>query len=152
MKSTFKEKVFHSCCSSLGLLILRIVIGGTFMAHGSQKLFGWFDGPGLSGTTSMMEGLGLEPALLLAILSGCGEFFGGLFLFLGLLTRPFAIVLMINMIVAIFSVHISHGFFITSGGYEYALVLLTIPFMYLITGPGCYAIDTLIYKHLHKKH
>lgn len=152
MKSTFKEKIFHSCCTSLGLLILRIVIGITFMAHGSQKLFGWFGGGGLSGTAAMMEGLGIEPASLMAVLSGCGEFFGGLFLFIGLLTRPFALVLMINMTVAILTVHITHGFFSTAGGYEYALVLLTVALMYLINGPGRYAFDTLIYNALHKKH
>lgn len=152
MKSSLKAKLFHSCCNSLGQLILRIIFGITFMAHGSQKLFGLFGGGGLTGTASMMEGLGLHPSLLMAILSGCGEFFGGLFLLIGLLTRPFAFVLIINMAVAILTVHLPHGFFGSAGGYEYPLLLLTVALMYLITGPGRYSIDKLIYNTLNKQY
>ena len=88
----------------LSTVPLRIGAGVIFMAHGAQKLFGWFGGYGLEGTGGWMESIGLAPGYLMALLAGSAEFFGGLFLVLGLLVRPSAVVLAITMLVAI---HIS---------------------------------------------
>lgn len=107
-----------------GLTILRIIVGLTFAAHGSQKLFGLFGGPGLEGMGQWMESLGMTPGYLLALLAGSAEFFGGLALVIGLLVRPAALALSVTMLVAIFSVHIGNGFFISANGFEYALALL----------------------------
>ena len=94
------------------------------MAHGAQKLFGWFGGYGLEGTGQWMESIGLAPGFLMALLAGSAEFFGGLALIVGLLTRPAALVSAFTMLIAIFSVHIQNGLFMSNNGYEFALSLL----------------------------
>ncbi|HEQ0098076.1 TPA: DoxX family protein, partial [Pseudomonas aeruginosa] len=119
-------KTILSTNAGAGLAILRIVTGLTLMSHGSQKLFGMFGGAGLNGMAQWFESIGLTPGYLLATLAGSAEFFGGLALVIGLLVRPASVVVGFTMIVAIFSVHIGNGFFITDNGYEYALTLLMI--------------------------
>lgn len=146
MRGLFTSKNTH-----FGLLIIRLMIGVVFMAHGSQKLFGCFGGPGLEGTAAMMSSLGIQPPQLMALLSGSAEFFGGLLLFLGFFTRLAAIALIINMAVAILYVHLPSGFFITDGGYEYALTLLVVAFAYLVTGPGCISFDQLLARKHRKR-
>ncbi|WP_234827394.1 DoxX family protein [Pseudomonas savastanoi] len=94
-----------------GLTLLRVIVGIAFIAHGSQKLFGAFGGYGLEGTAQYMESLGLTPGYLMALMSGSAEFFGGLGLLLGLLARPAAVVVILLLLVAIFTVHIHNGFF-----------------------------------------
>lgn len=106
---------------SLAGLALRIPAGIIFMAHGAQKLFGAFGGYGLEGTGQWMASIGLEPGYLMALAAGSAEFFGGLALLLGLLTRPAALVLAVTMIVAILSVHIGNGLFMSNNGYEFGL-------------------------------
>ncbi|EKO3420144.1 DoxX family protein [Vibrio fluvialis] len=123
-------------------LALRIPIGITFMAHGSQKLFGWFGGYGLEGTGQWMASIGIEPGVLMAFLAGSGEFFGGLFLLIGLLTRPAAFVTAFTMVVAILSVHIGNGLFMANNGYEFGLALLTASVSLLISGAGKVSIDS----------
>ncbi|MEF1292180.1 DoxX family protein, partial [Vibrio sp. M260118] len=90
-------------------LVLRVPVGIVLAAHGAQKLFGWFGGYGLDGTGQWMASIGLAPGHLMALMAGSAEFFGGLALIFGLLTRPAALVNAFAMLVAIFSVHISHG-------------------------------------------
>ena len=124
-----------------GISLLRIVTGLTFAAHGSQKLFGWFGGNGLAGTAGWLSSMGMEPGLLMAILAGSAEFFGGLALVLGLLTRPAAIVAAFTMLVAIFSVHIGNGLFAADGGYEYALVLMVALIALAVQGGGYLSMD-----------
>jgi putative oxidoreductase len=133
--------------NSLSPLALRIPLGIIFAAHGAQKLFGWFGGYGLEGTGQWMASIGLEPGILMAALSGSAEFFGGIFLILGLLTRPTALVLAVTMLVAIFTVHISHGLFMSNNGYEFALALLAGAVSLLISGGGRASVDKLIIKH-----
>lgn len=130
--------------AGIGLTLLRITTGLTFMAHGSQKLFGWFNGPGIAGMAQWFDSLGLEPSHILVILSGCAEFFGGLALVIGLLVRPAALVLIITMAVAIFTVHIHNGFFITNNGFEYAFTLIMICVALIISGAGKYSADQAI--------
>lgn len=129
-----------------GMILLRIVIGIIFMAHGSQKLFGMFGGGGLSGTAMFLESLGISSGFFMAILVGSTEFFGGLALILGLLVRPAAFALFIAMLVAIFSVHINNGLFMSNNGYEYPLSLLVISLMILIDGAGRLSLDNYLVK------
>ena len=86
-------------------LILRVPVGIVFVAHGAQKLFGWFGGYGLEGTGQWLASIGLEPGYLMALLAGGAEFFGGIALIIGLLTRHAAAVTAFAMLIAIFSVH-----------------------------------------------
>ncbi|ENN6812727.1 DoxX family protein [Vibrio fluvialis] len=125
-------------------LALRIPIGITFMAHGSQKLFGWFGGYGLEGTGQWMASIGIEPGVLMAFLAGSGEFFGGLFLLIGLLTRPATFVTAFTMVVAILSVHIGNGLFMANNGYEFGLALLAASVSLLISGAGKVSIDSAV--------
>ncbi|MCP3130220.1 DoxX family protein [Shewanella sp. KJ2020] len=128
---------------SLAPLALRIPIGIILLAHGSQKLFGWFGGYGLEGTGQWMASIGLTPGYLMALMAGSSEFFGGLFLLLGLLTRPTALVLSFTMLVAIFSVHIGNGLFLTNNGYEFGLALLAATVSLTFSGAGKFALDNL---------
>lgn len=122
-------------------LALRLPVGIIFMAHGSQKLFGWFGGYGLEGTGQWMASIGLEPGYLMALLAGSGEFFGGLALLIGLLTRPAALVAAFTMIVAILTVHIGNGLFMSNNGYEFGLALLAASISLLISGGGNLSAD-----------
>ncbi|MFV0575915.1 MAG: DoxX family protein [Vibrio sp.] len=135
--------------SSFAPLILRVPTGIILMAHGSQKLFGWFGGGGLEGTGQFMASLGLEPGMLMAVLAGSGEFFGGLFILLGLLTRPAAAVAAFTMLVAIGSVHLPHGLFLSNGGYEYALALLAITVSLVFSGSGRCGLDNILIQKRH---
>jgi putative oxidoreductase len=127
--------------AGLGSLALRLPVGIILVAHGAQKLFGWFGGYGLEGTGQWMASIGLGPGYLMALLAGSAEFFGGIALILGLLTRPAALVSAFTMLVAIFSVHISHGLFMSNNGYEFALSLFAAALALTIQGGGSYAID-----------
>ncbi|WP_198780595.1 MULTISPECIES: DoxX family protein [Shewanella] len=128
---------------SLAPLALRIPIGIILLAHGAQKLFGWFGGYGLEGTGQWMASIGLTPGYLMALMAGSSEFFGGLFLLFGLLTRPTALVLSFTMVIAIFSVHIDNGLFLTNNGYEFGLALLAATASLAISGAGRFALDNL---------
>lgn len=122
-------------------LLLRIPTGIIFIAHGAQKLFGAFGGYGLEGTGQWMASIGLEPGYFMALAAGSAEFFGGLAILIGLLTRPSALILAITMLVAIFSVHISNGLFMSNNGYEFGLSLLAISIALTITGGGAFSLD-----------
>lgn len=137
-------KAVFTTRAGYGLTIVRILVGIIFIAHGSQKLFGAFGGYGLEGTGQYMASLGLTPGYLMALLSGSAEFFGGLGLVIGLLARPAAVVLALTLVVAIFSVHISHGLFMANNGYEFALALLGGSIAVLIEGAGKLSVDRAI--------
>ena len=141
--STLTQTVL-STRAGYGLTVLRIFVGIIFAAHGSQKLFGWFGGNGLAGTAQWLESIGLAPGTLMALLSGGTEFFGGLALIVGLLVRPAALGLAFTLLVAIFSVHISHGLFMANNGYEFALALLGGSIAVLVEGAGKLSIDRAI--------
>lgn len=128
-------------------LFLRVPVGIILVAHGAQKLFGWFGGYGLTGTGQFMSSLGLEPGYLMALLAGSAEFFGGLALVLGALTRPAALVSAFTMLVAIFSAHISNGLFMANNGYEYALTLLAATLSLVVMGAGSVSLDELLAKY-----
>lgn len=129
-------------------LPMRIGAGAIFASHGAQKLFGWFGGYGLEGTAGWMTSIGLEPGLLMAGMAGGAEFFGGVFLFLGLLVRPAALMLAITMIVAIVTVHLQNGLFMSNNGYEFGLALLVISIALLFRGAGSLSVDRLLHAKL----
>jgi putative oxidoreductase len=136
--------------SGLDTLALRIAAGAIFAAHGAQKLFGWFGGYGLEATASWMVSIGIEPGILMAILAGSAEFFGGLLLIAGLLTRPAALALTFTMVVAIVTAHLDNGFFMANNGYEFALALLAISVGLVFRGGGSLSVDRLINIQLKK--
>jgi len=133
--------------ASFGQLALRIPVGIIFVAHGAQKLFGWFGGYGLEGTGQWMASIGLNPGYPMALLAGSAEFFGGLALILGLLVRPAAAVLAFTMITAIFAVHIGNGLFMSNDGYEFGLALLAASVALAISGAGRGSLDALLSRN-----
>ena len=130
-------------------LILRLVFGVVFFAHGAQKLLGWFGGPGFSGTMGMFTGY-LHIPVPLAFLAIAAEFLGGLGLILGFLTRIAAFGIAVNMLVAIATVHHSYGFFMNwtgtqkGEGFEYHLLVLAITAYLIIRGAGALSVDRAI--------
>ncbi|MDO9417350.1 DoxX family protein [Pararhizobium sp.] len=134
--------------SNAGLesVTLRVPIGLILAAHGSQKLFGWFGGYGLEGTGQWMASVGLTPGFAMALLAGSAEFFGGVALMLGLMTRPAAIVSAITMLVALFWVHWGNGFFLDTHGIEYALALISATMTLIFMGGGRYSLDNYLIK------
>ncbi|MER5864359.1 DoxX family protein [Kitasatospora sp. NPDC002040] len=127
----------------LGLLALRAAVGGVLIAHGSQKLFGWFGGGGLEGTTKAMEHMGFEPGRQSAIASGLGEAGGGALLVAGLAT-PVAGSIVAGTMAGAIAVHAPAGFFAVSGGYEYPAVLGTCGLALGVAGAGRYSLDHLV--------
>lgn len=129
-------------------LPLRLIAGVIFTAHGAQKLFAWFGGYGLEATGQWMESIGITPGYLMALMAGSAEFFGGLLLIVGLLTRPTSFVLAITMAVAIVTVHLKHGLFMSNNGYEFALTLLAISISLMVSGAGKLSLDNKIVQRL----
>jgi putative oxidoreductase len=124
---------------------IRIMTGLFLMPHGAQKLFGMFDGnpAAMAGFFSKM---GMEPAALLVTAVGTVEFFGGLLLALGLLTRPVAAAIFVVLAVAFFKVHLANGFFVTKGGFEFVAMWAILALMFVIRGGGEYSVDRKIGK------
>jgi putative oxidoreductase len=126
---------------ALGLLVLRLVVGLAFAAHGAQKLFGAFGGPGLDGTAAFFEQVGLRPGKLHARAAGVCELGGGLLIAAGLLT-PFAAAVLIGVMTgAVLTVHLRNGFFVASNGVEYSLVLAAVVFALAGVGAGRWSLD-----------
>jgi putative oxidoreductase len=129
--------------------ILRLVLGIVFFAHGAQKMLGWFGGYGFTGTMGFFTGSMHIPAPF-AVLAIAAEFFGGLGLIVGLLTRVAAFGIAVNMLVAIATVHSSFGFFMNwtgtqkGEGYEYHLLVLAITTFLMIRGAGAFSADHAI--------
>jgi len=117
------------------LLAVRIVVGIILMSHGAQKVFGAFDGPGLSG---VMGPQGPGGGGIVGLLVAIGEFFGGLGILVGVLTRFSAAANIVIMLGAIALVHGKNGFFLSKGGYEYPLAIIGLLLPLLIAGPGPY--------------
>ena len=129
--------------------ILRMVLGVVFFAHGAQKMLGWFGGFGFSGTMGFFTGTMHIPAAL-AFLAIAAEFFGGMGLILGFLTRIAAFGIAVNMVVAIRVVHGAFGLFMNwtgmqkGEGFEYHLLVLAITTFLMIRGAGAFSIDRAI--------
>ena len=134
--------------NSLSGLLMRISAGVIFAAHGAQKLFGSFGGGGLEGTAQWMASIGLQPGYLMALAAGSAEFFGGIALLLGLLTRPAAFVLAMTMLVAVITVHLPNGLFLSNNGYEFGLALLAITGALVLNGGGKLSLDRMLSARL----
>ena len=132
------------------LTILRLVLGIVFFAHGSQKMLGWFGGFGFHGTMGFFEHLGFPAPVALLII--CTEFFGGLGLIVGLLTRIAALGIGVEMIGAIFIVHLPNGFFMNwygtqkGEGFEYHLLAIAVAAALLLRGSGAFSVDRALSK------
>jgi putative oxidoreductase len=130
---------------SLGLLILRVFLGGMMMAHGAQKVFGAFGGPGLKAFTETTRKLNLEPAEVLGPVGAYSEFLGGLSILLGFLTPAGALAVINTMVVAIWKVHAKNGFWSTKRGYEFNGLIIAASASLLLTGPGKVSVDGVIF-------
>ena len=131
------------------LLVLRLVLGSVFFAHGAQKMLGWFGGDGFTGTMGFFtQQMGIPAPL--AVLAIAAEFFGGMGLILGFLTRIAAFGIGVNMLVAIMAVHRGVGFFMDwagtqkGEGYEYHLLVLAIAAFLIIRGAGAFSVDRVL--------
>ena len=127
----------------VGLLVLRVVVGGTLAAHGAQKAFGWWGGPGPSGWTATIARMGFRPAPLFAGLSIAAEL-AGVLLAIGFLTPLVGLVLIGQVVVIIGKAHFKNGFWNANKGYEFALSLLAAVVAVLLAGPGAISLDGLI--------
>ena len=145
IEQRFTIKTVLSSRAGFAATALRIPVGIILAAHGAQKLFGWFGGYGLEGTGQWMASVGFEPGYLMALLAGSAEFFGGIALALGLLTRPAAAVAAFTMLMAL-TVHLGNGLFLSNNGYEFALALLAATVSLTFQGGGALALDTVIAK------
>lgn len=125
----------------VGRLATRAVIGSLFVGHGTQKLFGWFGGPGLSGTDGMMRSLNMRPARANSIAAGVSEAAGGALLLAGLATPVAAASLIGVMTTAIRTVHLTNGPWNSNGGYEYNATLIAILVALAESGPGRLSLD-----------
>ena len=125
----------------MDVLIARIVIGGLFVGHGTQKWFGWFGGPGLDGTSGMMESLGMRPGRRNAIAASASETIGGAMIVAGAFTPAAATTLIATMITAIRTVHLKNGLWASKGGYEFNLALIAGLLALVDGGPGSPSVD-----------
>jgi putative oxidoreductase len=131
-------------------LVIRVALGVVFVAHGGQKVFGWFGGHGLRATVAAFEGMGIPASA--AAFAAFVELFGGLAMLLGLLARPAAVGLIVIMLVAIAKVHAPHGFFLnfagTPGkghGFEFNFALIAMALSILIGGAGVLSLDRALW-------
>lgn len=127
-----------------GLLLLRLAVGGLLAGHGAQQLFGWFGGPGLTGTANFFGRLGWRPATLFAVLGGMANLASGLLLLTGLLPAVAAALTTTMMGNAILAVHRPNGLWNQRGGYEFPLTLAVVAVSLAATGPGRYSLATLL--------
>ena len=126
---------------TLGRLIARVAIGGLFAGHGTQKLFGWFGGPGVDGASQMMRKLELHPPRRNAVAAGAAETTAGVLLALGALTPVAGALITSTMVTAIRKVHGPNGPWIQQSGYEYNLVLIAVMAALVEGGPGTPSVD-----------
>src|SRR5699024_9664014 len=130
--------------ASFGLLIIRLVLGVTFIGHGAQKLFGWFGGGGVKGTGQFFESIGIKPGHAMALLAGLSEFGGGLLFALGMVTPLAALLIIGPMLMAIIKVNASNGCRSSNVGAEYNLVIMAAALGISLVGAGDYSMDAFI--------
>jgi putative oxidoreductase len=126
------------------LLVLRLFVGLLIAAHGAQKVFGWFGGGGIPGTQRMVRSLGVHPSIFWTWVSALNELIGGLLTALGLLMPLGPLMILANMLFAVFHVHIGKGFWNTQGGVEFPLLILVTAVALGFADGGRYTLDTFI--------
>jgi putative oxidoreductase len=125
----------------LFVLTARLVLGGLFIGHGTQKLLGWFGGHGLEGTADFFESLGMRPGRQHAIIAGAGETGGGALLAAGLCTPVGAAAITSVMVTAIRTVHAPKGPWVSDGGWEYPAMIIAAVALITEAGPGAVSLD-----------
>lgn len=125
----------------LGLVVLRVIVGVLFIGHGTQKLFGWFEGEGLRDTGASFDSLGLRPGAQQATTAGVSETVGGALIASGFLTPLGSALITGVMTQAIRTVHAGKGPWFTAGGWEYNVVLIATVFAIADLGPGDWSLD-----------
>lgn len=133
---------------SLGLCMVRVLLGSVFIMHGAQKVFGFFSGPGLTLFAGYISGMGFP--VWLGYMAAFFELIGGLLLFFGILPKLGALMVIPVMFVAIAKVHWINGYFVQNGGYEYSLSLLILALVVLVAGGGSYVLynDHSLYNYI----
>jgi putative oxidoreductase len=141
-------RAIHSSWHSVdaAMLIMRAALGVGFVAHGGQKLFGWFGGNGIAGTTAFFRAVGIPSPHVFAYVAGIAEFFGGIAIGLGFGTIVAAAGLLAEMLIATATVSFSAGFFVTAQkiGWELNLYLIGLLGALLVMGPGAWSVDTAL--------
>jgi putative oxidoreductase len=132
----------------LGTLAVRGTLGPLFVGHGTQKLFGWFDGHGLDATAAGFESMGLRPGKRHAIAAGAAEAVGGALLTLGAFTPLAASLLTGTMVTAVRKVHAPKGPWVTQGGWEYNAVIIATAAALVEHGPGTPSVDAALFPRL----
>lgn len=130
--------------NDIAAIFPRIILALVFIFHGGQKMFGWFGGPGLEGSVTFMN-IQLHIPLFFAYIAAIAEFFGAVFILIGLFTRFSAFLLGFTMFVAILTAH-PNAFPVANGGMEYTLTLLFMTVISFILGPGRISLDAIIFK------
>jgi putative oxidoreductase len=143
-------KKLMATSNDVSFTTLRVVLGVVFFAHGAQKMLGWFGGYGFHGTMGFFEHMGMPAPVAFLII--CTEFFGGLGLIVGLLTRVAALGIGVEMVGAIFMVHLPNGFFMNwagnqkGEGFEYHLLVIAVAAALLLRGAGAFSLDRALSK------
>jgi putative oxidoreductase len=141
-------RAVHSSWHSVNVatLIMRAALGVGFVAHGGQKLFGWFGGTGIAGTTAFFRAVGIPSPHVFSYVAGIAEFFGGIAIGLGFLTIVMSIGLLAEMLIAITAVSFSAGFFVTAQkiGWELNVYLIGLLAALLVVGPGAWSVDAAL--------
>ena len=140
----FKGREAASTMSDIGLLILRLAVGGLLAGHGSQKLFGWFSGPGLKGTAGWLESLGLKPGTIWATAASASEFGGGVLTTLGFLHPLGPLGTIGAMIMATAKAHWGKPIWATQGGAELPVINMGTALALTLTGPGRFSLDHVL--------
>jgi putative oxidoreductase len=125
----------------IGRLLLRVTVGGFFVGHGTQKLLGWFGGPGLDATAEGFHKMGMRPGRRNALAASLAETAGGTAVALGLATPLASSALIATMLTAINRVHLKNGPWNSAGGYEYNVVLIAALLTLTEVGPGDLSLD-----------
>jgi len=143
-------KRLMSTSNDVALTTLRLVLGVVYFAHGAQKMLGWFGGYGFHGSMGFFTHMGMPAPVAFLVI--CTEFFGGLGLIVGLLTRIAALGIGVEMIGAIFMVHLPNGFFMNwagnqkGEGFEYHLLAIAVCAALLLRGAGAFSVDRALSK------
>lgn len=130
---------------NVAMLVARLIIGLGVAAHGSQKLFGWFGGGGISGTAGYMESVGYRPGALYALSAGLGELLGGLLVAAGVLNGIGPALIILVMLVAILTVHLRNGYFSANNGWELPAANIAAALAFDYAGFGNYSLDRVIH-------